>query len=200
MIAGRFSHLVVRFRLKWMWLRHTHTFNWAHKPLCDRFKSGVLHIGKLHICRSCLCAYSGIFFGTITAFVRPSLMANMKLLWFILTLTPVIVLSYPRLYKKFPRSIQDSLRLATGVLMSFTPFLLIYQNFLCGVTGVVVMFVFWRIYFHQRRMRKLHACDGCPELGLPKICSGFQEQAEAIRLYEIEATEFMCRNGRGYPD
>lgn len=200
MMTRRFSDLIFNLRLKWMWLRHTHTFNWAHKPLCNRFKPGVLRIGKLHVCRSCLFAYSGILIGVIAALVYPTLTANMKLTWFLLVLTPVIALSYPRLYKSLPRFIQDALRFAMGVLVGLILFLLIHRNFLCGIIGVVVMVVFWRIYFHQRKMRKMHACDGCPELNLPEICSGFQQQSAAIHLYEIEATDFIYHNGRGFPN
>ena len=79
MTTRRFSDFAFRLRLKWMWLRHTHPFNWAHKPLCSRFQSGVLQIGKLHVCRSCLFAYCGIVLGSITAFVHPNMIANMKL-------------------------------------------------------------------------------------------------------------------------
>ena len=200
MTTMRFSDFAFRLRLKWMWLRHTHPFNWAHKPLCSRFQSGVLQIGKLHVCRSCLFAYCGIVLGSITAFVHPNMIANMKLTWLMLALTPIIILSYPRLYKRFPRYIQDVLRLAMGLLVSFIPFLLIYGNFTCGLTSAVVMVVFWRVYFHQRRIRKMHACDGCPELNQPEICSGFQKQTAAIRLYEIEATDFLYRIGRGFPN
>lgn len=200
MIVKRFSNLIFNIRLKWKWFRHTHTFNWAHKPLCERFQSGVLRIGNLHVCRSCLFAYSGVLIGIIAALVNPTLIGNMKLIWLLLVLTPVIAFSYPRLYKRMPRFIQDMLRLIMGVLIGFIPFLLIHSNFLCGITCIVVMAMFWRIYFHQRKLRKLQACDGCPELNLPEICSGFQQQSEAIRLYEIESTEFLYRTGRGFPN
>ncbi len=199
MMANRFSNFIFNIRLKCMWLSHTHTFNWAHKPLCERFKPGVLHIGKLHVCRSCVFAYSGILIGVIASVVYPTLTANMKLTWLLLFLVPVVVSSYPRIYKKLQRVVQDVLRLVMGVLIGFIPFLLLHRNFLCGITCIVVMGVFWRIYFHQRKIRKLHACDGCPELNLPDICSGFQHQSEAIRLYEIEATDLLYRTGRGFP-
>lgn len=200
MINRRFSDLIFNIRLKYIWMRHTHAFNWAHKPLCDRFMPGVLRIGKIHVCRSCLFAYSGILIGFIAALVYPTLIAAMKLTWLMFTLAPVIVLSYPSLYKRLSRFIRDVLRLATGVMISFIPFFLIHRNFLCGITCVVVMAVFWWIYFHQRKRRKMHACDGCPELGLPEICSGFQKQAAAVRLYEIEATDFIYNSGRRYPN
>lgn len=200
MIAILFSNFIFNIRLKWMWLNHTHTFNWAHKPLCARFKVGVLHIGKLYLCRSCLFAYVGILMCVIAATVYPTLIVNMKLTWFLLVLVPVIILSYPRLYKRLHRVIQDVLRLGMGVLIGFLPFLLIHSNFFCGITCIVVMGVFWRIYFHQREIRKLHACDGCPELNIPETCSGFQHQSHAIRLYEIEATDLLYRTGRGFPN
>lgn len=200
MMNQRLPNLTMNLRLKWMWMRHTYTFNWAHKPLCDRFKSGVFRIDKLHICRSCVFAYIGISFGIVTGLLYPSMITDLKLTILALILTPVIILSYPRLYKKLTRFLQDILRLTMGMIIGFVPFFLIYQNFLCGFTSMVVLLVFWRIYFHQRKVRKLHACDGCPELDLPEICSGFQQQASAIRLYEIEATDFIYHNGCGYPN
>lgn len=194
-----FSNLIFNIHLKWMWLRHTHTFNWAHKPLCERFKSGVLRIGKLYVCRSCLFAYSGILMGIIAALVYPTHIADLELTWFLFVLVPVVVSSYPRLYKKLPRFCQDILRFVMGVILGIIPFLLIHRNFISGIICVLVMGVFWRIYFHQRKMRKLRACDGCPELDLPEICSGFQHQSASVRLYEIEATELLYRTGRGFP-
>lgn len=194
-----FSNLIFNVHLKWMWLRHTHTFNWAHKPLCERYKSGVLRIGKLYVCRSCLFAYSGILIGIIAALVYPTHIAGLELTRLLIVLVPVVVSSYPRLYKKLPRFSQDILRFVMGGIIGIIPFLLIHRNFITGITCVFVMGVFWRIYFHQRKIRKLHACDGCPELDLPKICSGFQHQSEAVRLYEIEATELLYRTGRGFP-
>lgn len=199
MITKRVSDLLYNLHLKWMWLHHTRTFNWAHRPLCNRFKSGVLHIGKFYLCRSCMFAYSGIILGIFISISYAAFISQIKLIWLIFVLTPVICLSYPRLYKKFPRVIQDGLRLAMGIFIGISPFLFIYRNFLSGITVVAVMFVFWRIYFHQRQIRKQHACDNCPELNLPDICSGFEQQAAAIRLYEIEATDLMYRNNRGIP-
>ncbi len=194
-----FSNLIFNIHLKWMWLRHTHTFNWAHKPLCERYRSGVLRIGRLYVCRSCLFAYSGILIGVIAALVYPTHIADLKLTRLLFVLVPVVVSSYPRLYKKLPRFSQDILRFVMGGIIGIIPFLLIHRNFISGIICVFVMGVFWRIYFHQRKIRKLHACDGCPELDIPKICSGFQHQSEAVRLYEIEATELLYRTGRGFP-
>ncbi len=194
-----FSNFIFNIHLKWMWLRHTHTFNWAHKPLCERYKSGVLRIGRLYVCRSCLFAYSGILLGIIAALVYPTHIAELELTRLLFVLVPVVVSSYPRLYKKLPRFSQDILRFVMGGIIGIIPFLLIHSNFISGMTCVFVMGVFWRIYFHQRKIRKLHACDSCPELELPEICSGFQHQSEAVRLYEIEATELLYRTGRGFP-
>lgn len=199
MMTKRFSDLRYNLKIKWMWLQHTWTFNWAHRPLCDRFKSGVLQIGKLHLCRSCMFAYTGMIFGIIISITNAGFISQIKLIWLIFALAPVIFLSYPRFYKRFSRVIQDGLRLAMGIFIGISPFLLIYRNFLSGITVVGVMLVFWRIYFQQRQIRKQHACDNCPELNLPDICSGFEQQAAAIRLYEIEATDFMYRKNRGIP-
>ena len=199
MILHRVLNLIYNIRLKWIWLYHTYTFNWAHRPLCDRFKSGVLQFGRLHLCRSCMFAYIGIVLGITTSINYSTFIQQIQLIWLISALFPVIFLSYPRLYKELPRFIQDALRLTMGIFIGISPFLIIYQNYPSGITTVIVMSVFWWIYFRQRQIRKRHACDKCPELDLPEICSGFKEQAAAIRLYEIQATDFMYRSGRGIP-
>lgn len=199
MILHRVSNLIYNIRLKWIWLYHTYTFNWAHRPLCDRFKSGVLQVGRLHLCRSCMFAYIGIVLGIFTSLNYSTFIQQIQLIWLLSALSPVIFLSYPTWYKKLPRFIQDALRLTMGIFIGISPFLIIYQNYLSGITTLIVMSVFWWIYFRQRQIRKRHACDKCPELDLPEICSGFKEQAAAIRLYEIQATEFMYKSGRGIP-
>ncbi|MDM8549357.1 hypothetical protein QUF72_04730 [Desulfobacterales bacterium HSG2] len=48
---------------------------------------------------------------------------------------------------------------------------------------------------NERRSRKLKACNGCPELGKGEICSGFRVQAENIRQFEDEATDFLLNSG-----
>ncbi|MCG9126388.1 hypothetical protein JT359_02190 [Candidatus Poribacteria bacterium] len=144
-------------------------------------------------------AYVGIVSGIILSLIYSIIIQQIQLIWLISILFPVIFLSYPSLYKRLPRLIQDVLRLTMGVFIGVVPFLIIYQNYLSGMTTVIVMSVFWWVYFRQRQIRKRHACDKCPELDLPEICSGFKEQASAIRLYEIQATEFMYRSGRGIP-
>ena len=199
MTNEHYPNLTKNLRLKWMWLRHTYTFNWAHKPLCTRFRHGIMRIGRLHVCRSCLFAYIGVFIGIISAFLFSNIISNLNFFLLMLTLALVIVPSYPRFYKIFPRLFKDGLRFVLGMIIGIAPFFLIYHNFLCGITSIAVMLVFWRIYFHQRRVRKIHACDGCPELNEPEICSGFHEQASAIRLYEIQATNYLYSTGHGTP-
>ncbi|MCP4113548.1 MAG: hypothetical protein GY749_49825 [Desulfobacteraceae bacterium] len=51
----------------------------------------------------------------------------------------------------------------------------------------------------SRRIIKLKACDQCPEFGRQDICAGFRLQAEKIRLYENEATDFLLDSGY-FPD
>ena len=199
MILHRVSNLIYNIRLKWIWLYHTYTFNWAHRPLCDRFKSGVLQFGRLHLCRSCMFAYIGIVLGIFISLKYSTFIRHIQLISLISALFPVILLSYPRWYKRFPRFIQDGLRLTMGIFIGIVPFLIVYQNYLTGIITFIFMSVFWGIYLRQRQIRKRHACDKCPEYDLPEICSGFKEQAAAIRLYEIEATDLMYQSGRGIP-
>ncbi|MCP4346660.1 MAG: hypothetical protein GY795_14180 [Desulfobacterales bacterium] len=51
----------------------------------------------------------------------------------------------------------------------------------------------------SRGIIKLKACDRCPEFGRQDICPGFRFQAEKIRLYENEATDFLLDSGY-FPD
>ena len=47
--------------MKWLWLRHSWTFNWAHKPLCERYARDVLRIGRFHVCRSWNCPIQAFY-------------------------------------------------------------------------------------------------------------------------------------------
>ncbi|MDM8524016.1 hypothetical protein QUF80_11670 [Desulfococcaceae bacterium HSG8] len=60
---------------------------------------------------------------------------------------------------------------------------------------MIILSFFWIIYFRERKTRKLKACDNCSEYGKGEICSGFRIQAQRIRRFEEEATEFIINSG-----
>lgn len=179
-------NLLMRLKLKLLWLRHAYTFHWAHKPLCDRFIGDVLRIGPVHLCRSCVCAYAGIAAGLFFIPVSAAL--------FFTALAAVIVFSAPPLYKRFPRILRDLLRFSSGALIPMG-IRLSAGSLWAGLAGLAVIVLFWYLYFKLRRNRKLKECNGCRELGQKGICSGFASQADHVRLYEHAATELLTASG-----
>lgn len=173
--------------MKWLWLKHSYTFRWAHKPLCERFHEDRLQIGKMHICRGCMFLY----FGLIAAFVF-FMMTKMELLPVIAGLCFVVLpLSYPALYKPLPRVIKDVLRFALGALFAGVFLLLFTLHWWVGVILAVVFYGYRRL-INQKRMRmKANVCEGCPELGKGQVCSGYQLQAECARRFDEEASMYL---------
>ena len=85
---------------------------------------------------------------------------------------------------------RDVLRFLLGFCFSLG-FALAFDAQVVGIIGLVSMFVLWKILMKNRAKRKLHDCDGCPELKSESICSGFQAQAQASRLYEEQASTLV---------
>ena len=190
-----FAICLYRIRLWWLWLACTYRFRWAHRPLCSRFRSGVISVAGIHLCRSCVCAYGGILSCTyLLILLRPSVataVLNLGVLGI-----PTLILSGPRCYKKLPRAVQDILRLAMGVIIALCGYLLFCGEFIIAVPFAAVLVVFWRIYFKIRRQRRLHACDGCEELSEKGVCSGCRLQADGVRRYENTATQLYLASGQ----
>ena len=53
------------------WWQHAWTFDWAHKPLCERFGADVVRLGRLHLCRGCLALRAGVLLGAVTLELAP---------------------------------------------------------------------------------------------------------------------------------
>lgn len=183
----------LQVRLWLLWIRHSFRFRWAHRPLCSRFSDGVLRIGQVHLCRSCVCAYSGIvlaalaclFLDTVRAWALPLLICVM---------VPTLGFSMPRLYKRCSRRLRDGLRFSMGCCISLCVCVMLMGELVVSALCAGTLLVFWRIYFVMRRQRKAQACNACPELG--GICTGCHIQADAIRAYEAEATQLLLASGR----
>jgi len=191
-MTGRLS---AALRLRWLWLKHCHGFNWAHKPLCGRFAGDVVRLGGVHLCRSCLFAWSGVVLGALLCVVFRRALGERAATILLTALPPTLLFSLPAIYKHLPRTARDLLRAAGGLLLSLSACAL-FVSPLFGAAGLALLFIFWFAYFRVRRARKLRECDGCPELAAGGICSGFRRQAERIRRYEEEATGFLIATGR----
>ena len=184
-----------KVRLWRLWLACSFRFRWAHRPLCSRFGSGIIPVWGIHLCRSCLCAYSGIL----------ACIMLLILLWPSVTQAgmvlaglgvPTLALSGPWCYKKLPRYVRDVLRLAMGAVVALCGYLLLCREWMIAAPVAVVLFVFWRVYFKVRRERRLRACDGCEELSDKGICSGCRLQANGARRYEQVATQLYLASGQ----
>ena len=187
-------------RLRWLWLAHAYSFNWAHKPLCDRFNVDVLRFNfagrKINVCRSCTLLYAALIFTAplllacrIAGF--DNLLRSYGPVAYVGLGTAVIGLSLPAWYKRWPRLMRDFLRAGIGVLLALTVYLLTTSFWWVGGMGAAGMYGFWKLYGHHRSHRKQNACSGCHEYGTSQVCSGFVAQADLLRAYESKATELL---------
>ena len=184
-----------KIRLWWLWLACSYRFRWAHRPLCARFRSGIIRLGGLHLCRSCVCAYGGITSCVLLlALLRPSVAAAGMALGGMGI--PTLALSGPWCYKKLPRVVRDLLRLAMGAIIALCGYLLLCRELIIAVPIAIVLLIFWMGYFKVRRKQRLHACDGCEELSDKGICTGCRLQAEGVRRYEETATQLYIVSGQ----
>jgi hypothetical protein len=165
-------------RLRWTWLRLSHRFRWAHRPLCDRFSADLIAVFGTHLCRSCVCVYLGALLSA-GAWLAGWPLRDAAPALGLLTGAVAAASALPR-YKRLPRPVRDLLRLSTGAL-GVAGLLLAGQG---RAAGFAILGVFALAYLALRRPRQARraaACDGCPELGRGRVCSGFTLQADASR-------------------
>ncbi|MEM7131810.1 MAG: hypothetical protein AAF702_36185 [Chloroflexota bacterium] len=186
---------IYQWKLKWLWLRHSYSFRWAHKPLCQRFSEDVLTVGHVHLCRSCTFLWLGGFIGLLGCLLVPPLRND--ILWISpLSLFATLLLSAPGVYKKWPRWVRDGLRFSLGAALPLWLCLMLMGYYLLGAATVVVGLGVWFLYSQNRKKRKMQACESCPEYGQPQVCSGCTLQASQIRLYETKATQLYLESGQ----
>lgn len=181
----------VSWQLKRLWWKHSYTFHWAHKPLCERFQGDVLRFGKVHFCRSCFFAYAGLASAIAFVAVNRMWLADWIAPLFLTVATVTVAASLPWWYKRWPRWTRDILRAGIGWSVVLCAALIFYSHIGMSLVGGIAMFAAWKCYYAYRDARKRHACDGCAELGQPGVCSGFARQAECARAYEEEASELV---------
>ena len=181
------------FYLRWLWWKHTWTFQAAHKPLCGRFRRDVLRFGSLRVCRSCAALYSSIGVALLTA---PMYYAHLSAQTAAMAggiLLAIVVASAPTPYQHAPRALRDVLRAGLGVLIGVAVVLLFTPMWLWGAGQLGVLALAWRAYHRQRddHTNRHDLCEGCAECGRDGICSGFVEQASHLRAYEEAATDWL---------
>ncbi|MHC4431151.1 MAG: hypothetical protein ACYTBS_04870, partial [Planctomycetota bacterium] len=134
---------VYKVRLWWLWLACSFGFRWAHRPLCSRFSTGVVRMGGIHLCRSCLFAYTGMLSCMLSLILLRPIVTQVGVILAGLG-APTLVLSGPWFYKKLPRAFRDILRFSMGVMIVLCGYLLLCREWMIAGPVAVVLFVFWR--------------------------------------------------------
>jgi len=180
---------------RWLWWKHTWTFQLAHKPLCSRFHRDVLRLGSLRVCRSCAVMYGSfcvMILAALAVDVR-SVMFPGVATWF--TTLVVILLSAPASYRLASRYARDLLRGAAGMLAAQGALLLVSLEWPYGLGTIALLAGAWIVYYRmeRKRARNIDACAGCAEQGVGGVCSGYRYQTSCLRRYEEDATVWLER-------
>ena len=187
--------------MRWLWWRHTWTFQGAHKPLCDRFHRDVLHMGRLHVCRSCAALYGSLGVALVGAPLYRDYLGTAVGVSVTGLLLSVLLLSSPAHYRHRGRLGRDLLRGLTGALGGVSLVALTTVACPWGIVNLVGLVVAWRVFRQTRNQyaTQSDACTGCSECGKEGICSGFQQQAMHLRAYEEAATTWL-EQGYRFPE
>ena len=103
-----------------------------------------------------------------------------------LVLIPATLLSSPNIYRKFSRRWRDTIRAGMGAGLGLWAALFLSGGHWVALATFPILFAIYRFYHSQRRKLKQHMCDGCSDLNTEGICSGYAQQANSIRLYQIQ--------------
>ncbi len=161
---------------------YCYSFIYAHKPLCGRFKKDVLNFfNRLYICRGCFFVYFGILLTLILGFVKDFVNPSIYILSGILI---IVGLSYPKIYKHFPRFFKDIVRFFNGMFIGYLVLLGFHGYLLLCMAGILTFTVLKKIYNKMRTIEKANACEGCIELQQNKTCSGYSLQVKQMLILE----------------
>ncbi|PID76519.1 MAG: hypothetical protein CSB24_06215 [Deltaproteobacteria bacterium] len=177
--------------LKLLWLKYAYTFIWAHKPLCNRYRTEVIKFHHIYFCRSCFFLYAGFIFAIICYAVFFDFVSVFCVYILFILSSLIIPLSLPSIYKKFPRIIRDILRFLLGISLILSGITVIHGHIMVFLAAVIIFLAVKKIYSQQRARRKLEICFSCPEYSEEKVCSGYSKQLVMIRKYEDEATDYL---------
>lgn len=185
--------------LRWLWWKHTWTFQAAHKPLCGRFHGDVIRLGSLRVCRSCAALYGSFLLALLASPLYIDALGMLAGATASGALMIVVAASHPAIYRRAPRVLRDGLRSTLGLLTGLCVVMLFSAAWPWGALQVAILGICRQLFQRQRdkHTRENDVCAGCAECGRGGICSGFAEQAVHLRAYEEEATEWL--EGRGLP-
>jgi len=192
-------------------IAHEWPFRFAHHPLCERFGSDVLRIGRLHVCRSCTALWSGFVAGGLATALAPAPLPAVPLaVAGAAALVPIALASPPRVHGRLPRPVRDLARCASGVLASLALVLALRGALLPGCLLALGLTGVFLALSGSRQRGRGRRCDGCPELdtgfapesgtgsgpGSGKgVCSGYALAAEQLRAWEEAEVARLAARG-----
>lgn len=182
--------------LKWLKLKNTYHFYWAHKPLCHQYHGETIKIfSKIHLCRSCTVLWGCLIITSLILFwgnQRLSTYLHWELVFCSISI-PLVLASQPKIYKKWPRWGRDILRGLAGIVGAMLIWILISINTTFGLVATTLSIAFWVFYYSQRKVQKLSACQKCSEYQKDSshVCSGYKIQHQGLLNFESEASEFI---------
>ncbi len=177
---------------RYLWWRAFLPVIFAHKPLCERFQPHTVCIRNIYVCRSCLLLYLTLISTTLFFFWKQEIFYAYAFVW-IIVLTVTMILSCPLWYARFPRSVQDIIRVGLGFSISNALWFCLTQQWLFVAYVIVIIFVSKMIYSALRANAHNNICQNCPEYHQPQPCSGFRFKKRKIRLYEKGLERFVFK-------
>ncbi|WP_417465320.1 hypothetical protein [Kordiimonas sp.] len=169
-----------------LWYRYCGWFTFAHKPLCNHYKAGVLRIGPLAVCRSCTIVYVTMALaGIACALFSDSVATKTAQTALACLMVITILVSYPPLYRKLPRWGCDLARGSLGAIIAVTAAQLISApQAPLPLINAGVLVIIWFTFGAIRQKAKRGKCNTCPEYREGHICSGYAQQSVNVRKYE----------------
>ena len=176
----------------WLWWRHTHTFQFAHRPLCSRFEKGAFRIGRVRVCRGCTLLCAGVAAALTAVLLAPLSTPATAYIGYGSSL-PVLACTWPAWYARMPRLARDALRFALGACIVLLVSMLWQGPVLLGVANVAALAIIRHVMLRRRAAVKSRGCEGCPERAEYGVCPGFADQAAHIRQFEQAATDRLMQ-------
>ena len=178
--------LSTKLYLKLLWLTYAYPFLFAHRPLCNEFREGVIKFGKINLCRGCLALYLGVTVGILSYSFLPHLVAYNKII-LVFAYVTILIFSSPSFYQVFPRLLKDALRFFLGATTIICLGLSFSLHLIFGIIFLTGLILLKKLFANLRRQLKSNVCDKCMELREDKICTGFRLYADQFRKFEEKA-------------
>lgn len=176
--------------------QRAHAFHrYAHHPLCSRYQSEVIRIGRRwRLCRGCSFTLGGLLSGAALGLFVPApraLLVAALALALLLAAQSVLLpqLLRRRLGKLGTRGLPAfaaAFCVSASVLQPRT-----WDLALAALLGVSALFVLYR-----RRGPDRAPCTTCPEYGGPVTCSGFVEIVRAERAFQRRSLQLIALDSR----